>query len=1374
MFGRLGFVLVFLFLSIGAVFAANRSCKSVEVNLIRADANNIAIAFALPECEPAAVQVGGETYLDYTLPEQGILTARGRPILPVVARFVILPPDRNVELIVQADDPVVFYPERPLLLGETLDSTAQSCESLFPGASDLFPPHCAAISPPAVMRGVRLAQVTVYPYQYNLRTGELLHRSRIETHLQPVAGPVDNPVEQPIRRNRSRIFQQFIANLALNSGGIFRDDPDRDRLPDYLGHYLVVLPRSLVNASAPFIEWRRKAGYKVDILAMSDNDARNANTVKGQIQTAYNAYLQAGQDPFDLLMLIGDLDSYSRGPAPGSVLTAPRGSPSDGSPSHADYEYALLEGGNIDRFADVGVARWCAGSNDLIALFNLRNEAYSVNPPTNDNWFTRGAVYSQRWSDTWHISLHLAVRWGAEMLRQAGLADIRTYENFNNEDGSNLIGNFCQQQMNAGMNVMFGRCQNRSFGSGITPSNRTIFPILGELGGHHESASWSLLRSPTVQQPYGPSASITYVGISQTVAANVTWMEMTKGLMLDRLPFGWARLQGVVAPTLYMPGYPTQTFQTDVVFYGDPGLTAWIEMPRVVNASLPNFVSTLTRLVEIRVTENNVPVGGANVNLYFPGAMPAFNSDQYPAYNRMFNLLRQSGADGWARFVLNNDAQLTAGTQMFVTATGLDIKPYFGSVAINEPNSAAVLLQSHTWTQVEGNNDDVLNPGERFRLALTACNVSRNVAARNVIASIESASPFIEVEENAQIQFGNIDIGGNRVGNNTIQVNISPVCPDGVSRPALRPELTIRFRADEGAWTTALPVVVAAPHLEFERAVEGIIINEQVTRLTLDLKNVGAVGCPPFEAALTSLGDGISVLDGRGAFPAVAPGRTVRQQGQLFTLVGNRVAVPGRMVKMCLVMRAQDGWMDTTYFDLQNSVPNQSTPLGPDAYGYLCFDDTDQGWDISPVYNWVEIDARENEADFRGSNLNFRGQSPQNIGEAIVIDLPFTTNFYGCPYRQITVTTNGYIVMGAQTSIVSGYNYPLNRGIGGGMGMVAPFWDNLTLGQNGRVYVFYDDEQARYIVQWSRLLHAANGNLNLTFEAILYDAEVWMTATGDQPILFQYKSVRDALGSGIYDINFASVGISSPDGRSGINYSFNDRRPAAAAPLANRRALLFSTSATFRFGLLFGRVTRFPTGEPIADAIIRTSFGQTGISDRNGDWRIERAIAVVPFDISCFAEGYNDCTYVNLEVEESGEFEINFNLLHPEIIASTDEIYVSMESDDFLNVPLSIANPGNGLLRWRAAKSLIGEANAEPWTLRRSIPIGRLVNDSGIEGVVFANDRFYVAGAAINGPNDGTNLIYVLSRDGELLGFFEQPGLGMGFSDLAWDGEWLW
>jgi hypothetical protein len=113
--------------------------------------------------------------------------------------------------------------------------------------------------------------------------------------------------------------------------------------------------------------------------------------------------------------------------------------------------------------------------------------------------------------------------------------------------------------------------------------------------------------------------------------------------------------------------------------------------------------------------------------------------------------------------------------------------------------------------------------------------------------------------------------------------------------------------------------------------------------------------------------------------------------------------------------------------------------------------------------------------------------------------------------------------------------------------------------------VYDDAANHRYIVEWSRCAHMHGfrppyvGELQ-TFEAMLYDQQYYPTRTGDGPILVQQLLVvnDDTLFENNH--NFATVGIQSPDRDDGLEYTFANLYPPAAAVVGPNRAIRFTTN----------------------------------------------------------------------------------------------------------------------------------------------------------------------------------------------------------------------
>ena len=1392
------FLLTLLLISAQTVTAqVDMTSAGDRVSIVSSSDAAITLSFELEGLEQVEA---GEDQPDQSyrlIPGEGATYIYGKPQLPAVTRMVVVPHDAGLELIVRNDEPRFVSAENgpALCLDEELN---QEQDIRWNRMGGIFPHTVAEMSEPIVIRGVRLVNITTYPIRYNYAENGYLHYENIETEIRFTDDEPVNPATHPIRRNRSQYFLKFIEGMAINADQVGRDDP-RDEEPPYVAHYCIVTNENNLNFDSfgEFIEWRRRAGYKVDVISIPNNRAGDnyADDIKERIQDLYDSYLDDGEDPFDLLMLAGDRSTYNNcgSGGVGAPLGAPRGNNiwSNGIPHHYDWFHGLLEGDDL--FADVGVSRWAAGNRNMHDLWWGRTKAYEVEPNMDDDeWFTKGAVYAQRWAGNYHNSLATNVRWGKSVLEAKGFQDIRLIEDMVNAN-VNQIGAFLVEQFDEGVNVMLGRAENYYFRSGFTSRGVDrdqeigVFPIDLNIAGHHEWTTWWMLRDGTGNNLNGPVIATTGHGGQVTLAYNICWVEEVNGFMLRDLPLGWARVQSLTAPELYIPGWRTRfrgrwnqdnACFTDVDYYGDPGIQYWQGVPQMVNADFPDEITPDTRMIEVYVfdADEETDVAGATVTLYAPGDIPDFDDDDYPDYDDMQMWTTTSDSDGIALFVFDDGVEFDPDTQVQLTVTGRNIRPLLEEIDIDSPlNDIVIEVAEYTLTEVEGNEDDDMNPGELFELDLTAVNLSRRNEALEVTARVRSDSPYIEIQEHDDLEFGDIDSEETSDDADPIRFRLSEDCPDGASRPITRPTVIVDFASGEDVWQTAVKLTPIAPHFIIETIVGGSMIptDENEVELDIDIRNAGGMDATGVTAELYSLGLGIVVLANRADYDDIDAGNHRRIVGDEFNVSGNQLAIPGSTTEMMIVFSSNDDFTDTTFFQLVVGEPERNKPQGPDGYGYICFDDTDTDWEIAPEYEWIEISRDVRDRDFNGTRCDFDGNSPSNIGETQVINLPFEFQFYGQIYEELTIATNGFVSVGDQEYVTNFQNWPLDRAVGG-LGMIAPFWDNLRLSGDADVYYYYDNNEegiSKFIIEWYQLRARTGGNSDLNFEVIIYDMP---TESGDHTIQFQYKDIEDrSSGDWTNTVPRASVGISSPEGTTGINYVYNNDYPVTSAELEDHRAILFATSPKYRSGVLHGWVYDERTEEPIEDVLVVTEYGQAARTDNEGYYIINNALADVVFYVTAMKFGYNDSTELDNNIAEDDTLVMNFDLLHPELRTSEERLHAFLEPDFETELSFDLTNRGNGPVDWRLRKRLPGNADVDPWEHRESFFVGDTVDNPRVKGVVWTGENFICTGGGGSARDD--NFIFVLNSVGNLIDQFPQFGdsrYGMG--DLAWDGGSLW
>ena len=1370
---KLEFCTILLFVLLPAIaFGLQPIDSDAIVSLLSSDAVSVSLSFDLADVTRSNVTEDSKTYTMHAMTDAGSTYEYGKPQLPAITRFVVVPPDVGLRLAVESSTPRIVPADHPpaLFLDEDFPQPDKPYNDRLPVGSptptplSVYPLDIASMGGPVVIRGVRLVTVTTHPVQYDPASNSYIYHDNIQTDIVFTDEEPVNPAYVPSRRYRSPHLLKFLKSLAINADDVGRDDPS-DEAP-YVGHCLVVAHENCVEYAAPYIEWRRKSGWKMEWLSLSNNDARSVNTVKREIQNVYDEYLENGIDPFDHIFIIGDLRRYwGNGPQPQWVLEH-----ADGPQS--DWDYACLEGN--DNHADVGISRWASGSPEMLRLNSLRHFAYAAEPPMEEpDWFTRGAVYAQRWGGNYHISLATNVQWGITVLKNLGFEDVNTHINLSQNDrGGGIVGPFIRDQYNARTNVMIGRAQNGYFSRGLPGvEDNDVFPIDIYLGGHQEVSAYSLLRSGTVEHPKGAVAVTTSYGNPSTIVNSILWLEIVSGFLQHDMTFGWSQLKGLIGPVEYFQGFePIGRYYRDLTtFLGDPALQYWKGVPLTVEAEFDDIISANPGHYNVTVNSDDGNVEGALVTLYAPGDMPDFDDDDYAAYTDMQKWTERTDEDGAARFFFDDDIELIEGTPLYVTVSGRELLPFMERADI-EQLSAEMKVAEFSFIEVEGNDNREINPGETILLSVTGVIIG-DEDLNDVTATVTSESPWIEIVE-GELSFGDCDADEEIDCAEPIEIRISESCPDGESRSATKPRLLVQFNDGEDSWSSWLELSPVAPDFEADDEVENMVIprDNRVREFNLRIENIGGQDATGFTAVLRSRSFGISIVQDSAHYPATEAGESNQVDGDPFRIKGRSEAFPGGEVEMMLVCRLENGFVDTARFSIQVGEEIDDGPIGPDDFGYYCLDDTDN-WIIAPTYNWIEISREEIERDYNGVSCNFEGDSPQNIGEATVVDLGFSTEFYGRSYEEITICSNGYILMGDQEEGINFQNWPLDRGFGSGCGVLAPFWDWLEIGNGAQVYHYHDEEAGRFIVEWYELNHRDDNDDELTFEAVLYDKDMHPSISGSQKILFQYRTVEDIHGEGrgrnwTNRVPYASVGISSPDGTTGINYCFNDIYPDGAERIEAERALIFTTDLAYKEGIIYGSISDEESGDPIEDATILTDYNYHAVSDVNGNWRIDDARADHEFSITVTKSGFNDISRDGLIVGEEDSLEIDFALLHPEFRLSEERIDIRVQIGSTEEVPLTIINDGNGELRW-----MVLDANEiEPFDHLESVTIDGIGSEV-VSGVIFAGNRFYVSA----GNYRGANFIYILTREGVVIDSVRQFGLSRyGMTDMTYDGELIW
>jgi len=908
--------------------------------------------------------------------------------------------------------------------------------------------------------------------------------------------------------------------------------------------YLIIVPDDFYDHILPLASWREQKGFEVWVRKTSETGATREE-IRDYILEAYETW-----DPVPSYVLL--VGAVSEIPA---FITG-------GTPCVTDHPYACVDGD--DFMADLFVGRLPAANASELDVIVAKIRGYEMSPDMTDPaWFTRALMVGTSYQEggTPAVTALMTKRIIRERLLERGFTQVDTVFYPPTRYGNGPV----DTAVNRGVSLINGRGWGNYDGWGYPQyltndvyglSNGWKLPVVTSIycgtGNYARNPCFgeAWLRAGTPSEPKG---AVAFWGSSWT-GTSTRWNNcmdygIYQALLVSGLTTcGPAMYCGKLAQYDNFP-LPDDSFDLRVYFHvynllGDPALEMWTTVPRVLHVEHAATYPVGSSAFEVRVLDaGGMPVANARVCLSSSQVQQVACSDQ----------------SGMTRFAVATSVADT----MLVTVTGRNLLTYQGTCI---GQSAGVFVGHHA------HDPQAVRPAAVVPLAVTLRNYGGSQTAADVSAVLRSADSCSVVTDSVR-GYGDIAPGGTAVAP-AFQVTIAPPCTSGQRVP-----FELAVTAGDSAWESAFLVEVSGPTLKATgttvHSVSGYLNPGESAELSVAVANSGDLAAGNVAATLVSLNPAaISVLDSVGAYGTIAPGDTTGNTGDRFRVSASAGIGVGRRFSLRVRLSGDGGFVQEWDFPLTVGQPSAAAALGPDRYGYYAYDNTDAGCSERPVYDWVEIDPAHGGP---GARLAIGNDT------ATTISLPFTFRFYGRDYDEVSVSDNGYVVMGS-TWLGEIYNWrlPSPNGLGG---LVAAFWDDFrpdTLGASG-VFGWFDETDHRYIVEWSRCVHnhgyrPAVPAEQQTFEVLLFDPAHSVTATGDGPVVVQYLTVQNDDSVTGNSHNFASVGLQSPDRLDGLEYTFAGSYPDAAAAVEPGRAIRLTTNPPDTFTSVGDGPGRHATG----------------------------------------------------------------------------------------------------------------------------------------------------------------------------------------------------
>jgi hypothetical protein len=886
---------------------------------------------------------------------------------------------------------------------------------------------------------------------------------------------------------------------------------------------LILGKESSEELLVPFIEWKRMKGIETNFVSIESLGISEPEEIKSYVASQYNDY----ETRPDFLLIIGDVDYNSAYQFP-AFYYGPENNVSD-------LPYTLVEGD--DYFPEILAGRFSVDTTQELAtvikkIFYYEKEPYMDNP----EWFKKALMVAGNHSSTQPIPTTpvKVSMWMRDKMLDYGYDQVDElyywppagYYHNNPEEVANSI--------NEGVSAVSYRGWGNSTGweypefkvthmnllnnGRYLPFVTSIVCDTGDFAHSNDPCfAEALLRAGTPSQPKG---AVIVTGPSDldtnTKYNNSIFSGFYSGMLDDDIHgFSTLLLLGKIELYKNFPLELDEGARIEYNFYiyntlGDPSLTLWSDTPEEVSFS----------------SDNTLPIGGDYLDI------------ECGIDNGVLTIVDNSGNLIHTQTVMSSDQFITFPPQtepFTLTITKDNYQPLIKNIDVT--GGAKPSVESATFV-------DGLNIGAMEDIEIVIKNHGSSTIS-GLTAELESLNPYTTINSD-DLNIGDLEPNGSK----TVTANI--VVDDGF---VVGGDLDLKLSYSNGETSKfsiySSPLRVAYLAYDVDDS-NGVLDPGETSTLNFTLKNLGEeIGS--LTTTIHSMNSAITISNPSSSHSGIESGDDFVVDCDI-TADGS--AWSGKRVKVQLVFEDERGIKSHLYTYITIGTGDNSSPTGPDNYGYYGYDSSDTAYPHAPTYEWIELDPQ---LGGDGEVVLLSDDENHNI------DLPFGVNYYGAIYNSITICSNGWISF-KQTEHTNFRNWSIPA-ILGPYGMISPYWDDLigkkvgSTHEDMRVVYKHDSSNQRFIIEWNEAYSNFDDQSLQKFQIVILDPSISTGVNGESDIIFNYHTVSNPDQSS----NYATVGIENYNQNDGVLYTYANIYESGATPLSDGISIKFTTAKPDNF-----------------------------------------------------------------------------------------------------------------------------------------------------------------------------------------------------------------
>jgi len=359
---------------------ADDNTRDYKINLIKSDSSGLEINLNINNYKFETMEIDGTSYNRLKLTNSGQTSDYGKAELPTISFYIAVPKDAEIKLNYEFSSNVVLsdiylYPSQPPLPEtDCYEDPPFIINKSFYKINKFYPSSVVEVSPIMILRGCRIAMISVFPFSYNPSLEKLKVISDINIDIEFLGGGEEFISE----KYRSIYFQPLFDAFLINNNCL--KQPIINNLVAGIGSsgngnradLLIVVYDDFYEEILPLAEWRHLTGLETKVVKWSEIGS-TAEDLRDFVEDAYYTW----ELPPSFLLIVGDADHV-----PVNYLYQ---HPYHYTMTGTDHWYVAFEGD--DYLPEIHTGRISVEDEDELTIVVDKILDYSKTPYMEVNWF---------------------------------------------------------------------------------------------------------------------------------------------------------------------------------------------------------------------------------------------------------------------------------------------------------------------------------------------------------------------------------------------------------------------------------------------------------------------------------------------------------------------------------------------------------------------------------------------------------------------------------------------------------------------------------------------------------------------------------------------------------------------------------------------------------------------------------------------------------------------------------------------------------------------------------------------------------------------------------------------------------------------------